>query len=58
MSDETYGDTLECPHCHKKDYDCWELSREMDETGKHDCLFCDKEFIWEKSTSVTWRGRI
>lgn len=55
---ETSGDSLECPHCHKKDYDCCELSSDMDDTGTTQCGSCEKDFIWEVETTRTWRGRI
>jgi len=57
MIDETWNnDVLECPYCHHKCRDAYELGDGGEGCGETECGSCEREFRWSRSITVHYRG--
>jgi DNA-directed RNA polymerase subunit RPC12/RpoP len=58
MIEDTYNnDQLECPYCHHKDRDAYELGDGGEGCGETECHRCGKEFRWVRTITVHYTGR-
>ena len=48
--DHEYTDEITCPYCGYEMGDSWEL----DDSGSRECERCDREFIHERHTQITY----
>jgi DNA-directed RNA polymerase subunit RPC12/RpoP len=61
MSERTPETTYEssevrCPYCLELQSDSWELGDGGEDCDTMECGHCEKEFIWSRSFSVTYKG--
>jgi hypothetical protein len=58
MIEETYNhDSLECPYCHHKDMEPYELGSPDSECGTTECVKCEREYRWVRCLTVTYTGK-
>lgn len=57
MIEDTYNrEELECPYCHHKQRDAWELGDGGEGCGETECGGCEREFRWSRMVSVSYKG--
>ncbi len=47
---------VRCPYCLELQSDSWELGDGGEGCDTIECGHCEKEFTWERSVSVTYKG--
>lgn len=60
MNDKTTYSTegVVCPYCGHEDRDSWELGDGGEGCGETECGECEREFVWVRTLSVSYSGRI